>query len=263
MKEKEQMSIEQDKKIESSTSYLLILKNALRKISKSLLFILVLLFLNIGSKYPIMSETTASSNAIEVYNEELAIKAEYERYVKMYQEIYEKSLIQQIEFESEVIIPEHIDFKYVEYAYNISKELNISARITFRLMFKESSFVDTAVSKVGAQGLMQLMPDTREFYYKKLRLDTLNLDKNQEDIYISLNYLNDLSEFWRKRGNSEKNLLRLSLAAYNAGPNNVIKYRGIPPYKETQNFVFFISKPHSNPIFYANILSKNINKEVS
>jgi len=100
------------------------------------------------------------------------------------------------------------------------------------------------------------MPKTRASYYKSLCVDTLNLDKNQEDIYIGLCYLKDLESLWRKRGNAEKNLLKLSLAAYNASPNKVIIYRGIPPYKETQDFVTFILKPHSNPQFFASYLKK-------
>jgi hypothetical protein len=262
MKEKEQMSIGQDKKIESSTSYLLFFKNALKKISKPLLLILVLLFLNVGAKYPAMSESSASSTSIE-NTTGVDLKAEYEKYVKMYQEIYEQSVIQQIEFESEVLIPDHIDFKYVEYAYNVSQDLNISPRITFRLIFKESSFIDTVKSKVGAEGLMQLMPDTRKKFYTELRVDTMNLDKTQEDIYIGLQYIIYLQDFWRDRGNSEKNLMRLSIAAYNAGYGNVIKYKGVPPYKETQDFVYFILRPHSNPSFYANIIKKNEKKELS
>jgi len=263
MKEKNQMSIGTDKQIEVSTSYLLIFKNALKKISKTVLFILVLMFLNVGSKYPAMSETSANATSMETYNADVVAKAEYDKYVQMYQEIYEQSVIQQIEFESEVVIPSYIDFKYVEYTYKISQELNISPRITFRLIFKESSFVDTVKSKVGASGLMQLMPGTREKFYNELRIDTMNLDKNQEDIYIGLQYLIYLNEFWRERGNSEKNIMRLSIAAYNAGYGNVIKYKGVPPYKETQDFVYFILRPHSNPDFYANIIKKNTKKDIS
>lgn len=261
MKQKNQMSIEQDKKIESSTSYLLNL-NAFKKISKTLLFILVLMFLNVGSKYPAMSETSANSTITEINNTnvEAEIKAEYERYVKMYQEIYEKSIIQQIEFESEVVIPNHIEFKYVEYTYKISQQFNISPRISFRLMYKESSFNDTVKSRVGAEGLMQLMPGTREKFYTELRLDTMNLDKNQEDIYIGLYYLVWLQDFWKQRGNADKYLMKLSIASYNAGYNNVIKHKGVPPFKETQDFVYFILKPHSNPQFYANIVKKNTPK---
>jgi soluble lytic murein transglycosylase-like protein len=89
-----------------------------------------------------------------------------------------------------------------------------------------------------------------------LRTDTLNLDKNEEDIYIGLTYLRDLYDFWHQRGNSEKTSWKLSLASYNAGKGRVLQYKGIPPFTETQNFVAFISKVHSNPVFLANYTRK-------
>jgi hypothetical protein len=246
------------------------LRSLMRKIVngrplKTLLLILTLLFFNVGAKYPAMSGGSTES-PIDTYIEGMNVneaKLEAERYMKMYQEIYEKSVVQQIEFESEIVIPEHIDFKYVEYTYQTAQNLNISPRVAFRLMFKESSFIDTVKSKVGAEGLMQLMPDTRKKFYDELRLDTMRLDKNQEDIYIGLYYITWLQDFWKERGNSEKTLLRLSIASYNAGYGNVIKHKGIPPYKETQDFVTFILKPHSNPTFYANIVNKNTKKDIS
>ena len=266
MNEENQMSIEVDKKIETSTSYLLFLK-CFKKISKIVLIMGILLFLNIGNKYPIMSESSSSTDVIaELYNVKLeynVAKAEADKYIKLYQNIYERSLIQQIEFESEIVIPDYIDFKYVEYAYKVSKELEISPRIAFRLIFRESSFDDKVVSKAGAKGLTQLMPSTRRTYYNSLRVDTLNLDKNQQDIYIGLYYLKDLYEFWKDRGNPETVLWKLSVASYNSGTGPVIKYKGIPPYKETSEFVVFITRPHSNPAFYATILRKNTKKETS
>lgn len=260
MKERKQMSIESDKKIEVSTSYLQMFKSAFQRFGKFLLFVAVILFLNIGSKYPAMSETSASINTV---TEPMVAKTEYDKYVQMYEEIYQESVIQQIEFESEIVIPNRIDFKYVQYAYKISQELKISPRVTFRLIYRESSFIDTIKSPMGAKGLMQLIPKTREKFYNALRVDTMKLDKNQEDIYIGLYYLNFLKEYWRERGNSEKYLLKLAIAAYNAGVANIIKYKGMPPYKETQDFVSFILKPHSNPSFYATIIKKNGKKEIS
>ncbi len=233
------------------------------KILKTLLFIFILLFFNIGAKYPALSGGGASSSIYMGGTNTDDARLEVEKYMKMYNEIYEKSVVQQIEFESEIIIPEHFDFKYIEYTYKTAQQFDISPRIAFRLMFKESSFIDTVKSKVGAEGLMQLMPGTREKFYNELRVDTMNLDKNQEDIYIGLYYITWLQDFWEERGNPEKSLLRLSIAAYNAGYGNVIKHKGIPPYKETQDFVIFILRPHSNPTFYANIVDKNTKKDMS
>lgn len=221
----------------------------MKKIILTLLFLFAVFSLSnisIGN-----AESNAKNGVDEYTNKMLEEKIE-----KLEKEIYLSNLIQNIEFESEIIIPNYIDTKYVEYIYNTADTLKIPTRTAFRLVFKESSFVDTVASSAGAEGLMQLMPDTKEMYRSMLRTDTLGLDKNQEDIYIGLNYLKDLYKFWLDRGNPEKVSWRLSLASYNAGKGNVLKYRGIPPYKETIDFVAFIARSHSNPEFLANYSRK-------
>lgn len=105
-----------------------------------------------------------------------------------------------------------------------SRKYNISSNVIKAVIKAESGFNSTAVSKVGAMGLMQLMPDTAEALGVKDAFDP------SENIDAGAKYLkNMLSEFG---GN-----LELALAAYNAGPNSVKKYGGIPPYEETQNYV--------------------------
>lgn len=198
------------------------------------------------------AENGTTTNTVYVNNDASLEK----KIAEMEREMYLKNLIQYIEFETELIIPEYFDVKYIEYTYNLANDLKISHRVIFRLMFQESTFRETAVSKAGAKGLMQLMPSTRNTYYKNLCIDTLNLDKNQEDIYIGMNYLIDMKKYWMKRGNSEKYSLKLALASYNAGEGKVHKYQGIPPYKETQDFINFILKSHSNPQFFANYSKK-------
>lgn len=183
-----------------------------------------------------------------------------ERFAKIERETYIKDLIQYVEFEAEVIVPDTLNTNYVEFIYKTANQLNIPTRIAFRLIHQESRFNDTVVSPKGAYGLMQLMPDTRAKYYVLLRVDTLNFDRNQEDIYIGLNILNELQTYWVKRGNSVKYSWKLSLASYNAGKGNVIKYMGVPPFTETQNFVAFILKSHSNPEFFARYKKKYENK---
>lgn len=222
---------------------------------KLLLFLFLLFSALITSQSPY---TVASNNNSNIDAEIMTKKLidEKNEYKKLYEEIYKKDLILQIELESEVLIPDYIDFKYVEYTYNLAKELDFSPRMAFRLMFRESSFIDTITSPKGAHGLWQLMPETRQSYYESLRVDTLHLDSNQEDIYIGMNYVKDLFAFWIDRGNKETISWKLCLASYNSGKGAVLKYRGIPPYKETIDFVTFILKAHSNPEFYANYSKK-------
>ena len=195
---------------------------------------------------------STSNNSMNEYNNRIL----EEKITKLEKEIYFTNLIQNIEFESEIIIPNYINIKYVEYIYNIADSLKIPTRTAFRLVYTESSFVDDVISPAGARGLMQLMPGTKQAYRTLLRTDTLNLDKNQEDIYIGLNYLKDMYEFWLDRGNSVRVSWKLSLASYNAGKGNVLEYKGVPPFKETINFVAFISKSHSNPEFLAKYSKK-------
>jgi soluble lytic murein transglycosylase-like protein len=88
----------------------------------------------------------------------------------------------------------------------------------------ESGFRPDSVSAKGAVGLMQLMPDTA----RNLKVDN-SLDPYQ-NMEAGVRYLKKmLARF--------KNNITLAVAAYNAGPEAVEKYQGIPPYNETQLYV--------------------------
>ena len=88
----------------------------------------------------------------------------------------------------------------------------------------ESDFDHLAVSSKGAQGLMQLMPDTAR------RMGVANAFDPRQNIFGGVRYLRLLLDLFRGD-------IGLTAAAYNAGENAVLRYGGVPPYKETRNYV--------------------------
>lgn len=214
----------------------------------------ILLFLFLLFSSFVFNNMTGSDTENRVNDEMNRILTE--KIAELQKKMYLQNLIQYIEFESEVIIPDYIDTKYIEYIYNVADTLKIPTRVAFRLVYRESSFIDTITSPMGAHGLTQLMPSTKQIYQSLLRTDTLKLDRDEEDIYIGLNYLKDLYSFWKERGNNDKISWKLSLASYNAGKGRVLYYRGIPPYQQTIDFVSFVYRTHSNPDFYASFIKK-------
>ncbi|OTG69218.1 transglycosylase [Acinetobacter sp. ANC 4470] len=122
----------------------------------------------------------------------------------------------------------------------------ISEGLIKAVMHTESGFNVNARSPVGAQGLMQLMPATAR------RFNVSNAFDPQQNIMAGAKYLAWLTK--RFNGNTS-----LVLAGYNAGEGNVAKYGGIPPFKETQDYVRRVSSRFSN--LYSNGVGLSSNRD--
>ena len=108
---------------------------------------------------------------------------------------------------------------------NIAKIYKLPHELLHAVITVESWYNPDAVSRAGAMGLMQLMPETAKRYGVNNRRDA------KENIDGGSRYLRDLLRMFN-------NNIKLALAAYNAGENAVKKYKNkIPPYRETQDYV--------------------------
>lgn len=114
--------------------------------------------------------------------------------------------------------------KFSDWIDEASAKFNLPQSLIQAVIVVESAGNPNAISKAGAKGLMQLIDSTASYVGVK------NVFNPRENIQGGAKYLREMLDMFD--GN-----LDLALAAYNAGPSNVLKYNGIPPFRETQNYV--------------------------
>jgi soluble lytic murein transglycosylase-like protein len=114
--------------------------------------------------------------------------------------------------------------RYANFIRAAAVKHGLDEQLIAQVIAAESNFDAQAVSRKRALGLMQLLPETATRYA------VANVFDPAQNIDAGAHYLKDLLS--RYGGN-----LKLALAAYNAGPEMVDRYRGVPPFPETQNYV--------------------------
>ena len=132
--------------------------------------------------------------------------------------------------------------KYDDLIEDHARRYRIDPVLVRAVIQVESDFKPNTVSRKGACGLMQLIPATAKRYRVQ---DVFDPDQN---IRGGVNYLRDLLEMFP--GN-----LPRALAAYNAGENAVVRYRGIPPFPETETYVkraltVYYGRPYGQAVMY-------------
>jgi len=114
--------------------------------------------------------------------------------------------------------------KVFELVKKLAPEYGISPRLVMAIIRAESNFEPTAVSAKNAQGLMQLIPETSVRFNVRKPFDP------EQNIRGGLSYLRWLLAYFEGR-------VALVAAAYNAGEGMVNRYRGVPPFPETRDYV--------------------------
>jgi soluble lytic murein transglycosylase-like protein len=121
-------------------------------------------------------------------------------------------------------IPTSGDAEIDQIIFQAGKEYGVDPRLIHAVAYQESRYKTDAVSHAGAQGLMQMMPATAARFAVEGKTGL------EQNVYAGTKLLRWLLK--RFEGN-----VSLALAGYNAGEGSVDKYDGIPPYKETENYV--------------------------
>jgi hypothetical protein len=183
-----------------------------------------IMVLNTGKKIRIKSYTLIEGGKLEVLindRSEMVIPVDWVRQIRDEPDPPPAPVV----VESPKVLPQpNLKFAFVDHVLSASEKYELDWRLITAVMKVESNFNPHAVSRKGALGLMQLMPDTAKLYSVKNPYDPI------QNIEAGVKHLKKLM----KRYN---NKLEWVLAAYNSGEKTVDRYGGIPPYTETQQYV--------------------------
>ena len=121
------------------------------------------------------------------------------------------------------------EIPYGELIYEKARKYDVDPSLVAAVIEQESRFKAGARSQVGAKGLMQLMPRTGRW------MGAQNLYDPEQNIDAGVKYIKYLDK--RFKGD-----LRKTIAAYNGGEGNVMRYQGVPPFRETRQYVKKVMK---------------------
>lgn len=146
---------------------------------------------------------------------------------------------------AKVTVPQSLE----QYFQRASQSYNVDIQLLKALAKQESNFDPNVVSSAGAIGIMQLMPDLAQ------SMGVTNAYDPEQNIMGGAKYLSQLLTQYDQD-------ITLALAAYNAGPGNVEKYNGVPPFKETQNHIQKVLSYMEQDLSVSDIISQTDNSSI-
>jgi membrane-bound lytic murein transglycosylase MltF len=185
---------------------------------------------------------------IAMYNNKVKydnLKAKHEYYMNCYldESDYSESLVLDINYisqELEYYRSEYLlltgDFDPREIAFQVAKTHDVDPNLIYSIMRVESRKDYKAISPRGAKGLMQLMPIIQN------KFGVVNPWHPVDNVTGGVKYIKYLISYYEGD-------IDLILAAYNAGETNVEKYNGVPPFKETRNYIKRVRKYYGSDKF--------------
>jgi soluble lytic murein transglycosylase-like protein len=179
----------------------------------------------------ILDETLSSQMNDQQYQAKLGSVSQMIPLLNTSNYLMSKSAVSYLSNTAPVTSTEVPDSSIEQIISSAAEKYNLPKKLITAVISQESNFNPDAVSHAGAAGLMQLMPSTAR------GLGVTDVFDPKQNVFAGAKYLRQMMD--KYNGN-----LELALAAYNAGPGNVDKYNGIPPFKETMQYVQKVSSKY-------------------